>query len=263
MAEQQDVDVVSELSVNDNACTAARGKRGGKTTSGKRHEPEGYPPEIQALIQKIKNIQGKELEARVEIGLELARAKELLPHGQFRPWVRREFRWSERTATNYIILAQHYEGKTAKFADLGLGTALALVADPTLEKVCDDVFKRAETGEKIMREDVQKQIAEVKSAGPKRLAKAKAAAPGAATEGEASHAIGKSPAEEVAAALLNLLSAVEKNKPNCEPDDVAVFFMNDDSKRIALANSGSFGFVSSVTQLLQMLEPEVQLERAS
>jgi|GEM_PF-4971087 len=236
---------------NDNAPNVGRGKSEKKPPSDKRREPKGYPPEIAELTQKIKKIQGQELEARVEIGLELLKAKELLAHGQFRPWVRREFRWSERTATSYIKLAEHYEGKTAKFADLDLGTALALVTDPTLEKVREEVFKRAETGENITRVDVRKQIAEVKATQPKRPIKTKTTAPSVATEGEASHAIGKSPAEEVAAALLNLLSAVEKNKPNCEPDDVAVFFMNDDSKRIALANSGSFGFVASVTQLLQ------------
>ncbi len=159
MTHQQSPNAASWSSVNDNAPKAVRGKRGKKPSSSKRLEPNGYSPEIKALIEQIKKIQGQELEARVEIGLGLLQAKQLLAHGQFRPWVRREFRWSERTATNYIKLAQHYKGKTAKFADLDLGTALTLVADATLEKVRDEVFNRADNGEKIIREEVRKQIA--------------------------------------------------------------------------------------------------------
>jgi hypothetical protein len=262
MTRQKGINVANGSSVGDHASTDARGKRDKNPPSGARGERKGYPPEIEALTQKIKKIQSQELEARVEIGLELLKAKDLLAHGEFRPWVRREFRWSERTATNYMELAKHYEGKTAKFADLDLGTALALVTDTTLEKVRNEVFERAETDEKIIREDVQKQIAEVKATQPKRLAKAKKEAPSAVSE--AFLAAGKSPAQEVAEALLNLLSIVEKNKPHCEPDDIAVFFVNDDHKRISLATSGSFGFVSSVAEaLLRMPEPEVQLKLAS
>ncbi|MGO9721184.1 MAG: DUF3102 domain-containing protein, partial [Methylocella sp.] len=146
MTQKHSINVASGSSINDNAPKAARGKRGKKTPSGKRAEPKSYPPRVADLTQKIKKIQGQELEARVEIGLGLLEAKELLAHGQFRPWLRREFRWSERAASNYMRLAEHYEGKTAKFADLDLGTALALVTNEMLEKVREVVFEQAEAG---------------------------------------------------------------------------------------------------------------------
>jgi hypothetical protein len=260
MTQQASTSGGAESSVNDNAPTAVRGKRSKKPPSGKRRAPHVYPTEIEDITQKIKKIRGQELKARVEIGLELSRAKNFLGHGRFLPWVRREFSWSTRTATDYMNLAP-YEGKTAKFADLDLGTALALVTDSTLEKVREEVFERAEKGEKLARKDVRKQIAEVKATQPKRLAKAKAIKPSATTGDEAFLATtGKSPAEEVAEALLNLLHAAEKNRLHCTPNDVAVWLMDEEYKRVPMASSECFGFVSSITQdLLRMPESQLKL----
>jgi hypothetical protein len=265
MTQQQDVNLASGASsVNDNASKQARGEGGKKPTAKKQGKPTGYSPEIKTLTQRIKKIQGQELEARVQIGSELVKAKELLAHGKFRAWLKGEFRWCERTATSFMELARHYAGKSAKFADLDLGTALALVTNSALEKVRDQVFERAESGEKITREDVRKQIAEVKDARPKRSAKAKTDTPRIAKDGEPPLANIRSPAEEIAEALLNLLSMVEKCKPQCKPDDVAVFFVNDESKRIVLADTGAFAFVSSITEaLLRMPESNFELKIAS
>jgi Protein of unknown function (DUF3102) len=63
------------------------------------------------------------------------RAKELLGHGNFMSWLKAEFRWSERTARNYMSLAAHFQGKTANFADLDLGTARELIDAPA--EVCE------------------------------------------------------------------------------------------------------------------------------
>jgi Protein of unknown function (DUF3102) len=83
--------------------------------------------ELQTLTRDIKRAFGRHLEAIVEIGEGLLKAKELLGHGNFLPWLAAEFRWSERTAQSYMTLAEHFQGKTAKFADLDLGAARALI----------------------------------------------------------------------------------------------------------------------------------------
>jgi hypothetical protein len=265
MTQQQRTKDDSKLSANDNQQAAARKLRK-KPPSGQRREPRGYPPEIKALTQKIKKIQGQELQARVEIGLELSRAKDLLGHGRFRPWLRREFRWSERTASSYMQLARHYEGKTAKFADLDLGTALALVANPALEKVRDEVFERADAGEKITREDVRTQIAEVKAAAPKRQAKAKMDSPSDEKKIATPPAASKSPAEEVAVAMLNLIQALEKNGLHCKPDDVAELLLDGGNRRFRPTISECAHFVNNVATGLAVLlppEPEVVSELRS
>jgi len=285
MTHKRSMNIASGSSINDNAPKAARGKRGKKTPSGKRAEPESYPPEIADLTQKIKKIQGQELEARVQIGLGLSRAKELLAHGQFRPWVRREFRWSERTASNYMELARHYEGKTAKFADLDLGTAMALIAKSTPAEVRDEVFEQAATDKKITREDVRKRIAVVKAAAPQRPAKAKKADLSGAksveveayqiprkptsettsvsltTEGGTPSITGKSPIQEVAEALLSLLRALEKNSQYCKPDDIAELLVEGGSKPTPENIMDCTDFVGEVAAGIRVLihsEPDIQ-----
>ena len=52
----------------------------------------------------------------VEIGRLLSECKGKLPHGLWRRWLKAEFGWSERTAQNFMSVAERF--KSAKFADL-------------------------------------------------------------------------------------------------------------------------------------------------
>jgi hypothetical protein len=85
--------------------------------------PQESRTEVYELTKSVKDACGRHLAVIVEIGGALRRAKELLGHGNFLPWLKAEFRWSERTARNYMSLAAHFQGKTATFTDLDLGTA--------------------------------------------------------------------------------------------------------------------------------------------
>jgi Protein of unknown function (DUF3102) len=118
----------------------------------------GNRAELQTLTGQIKRAIGGHLKAIVEIGEGLLKAKELLGHGNFLPWLAAEFRWSERTAQSYMTLAEHFQGKTAKFADLDLGTARSLIKAPT--EVRDEIFARAEAGEIIRKDEVKAKLAE-------------------------------------------------------------------------------------------------------
>ena len=109
--------------------------------------------EVYELTKSVKDARGRHLAVIVEIGGALCRAKELLGHGNFLPWLKAEFRWSERTARNYMSLAAHFQGKTANFADLDLGTARELIDAPA--EVSDPIMRRAEAGETISREEVK------------------------------------------------------------------------------------------------------------
>ena len=100
----------------------------------------------------VKDARGRHLAVIVEIGGTLRRAKELLGLGNFLPWLKAEFRWSERTARNYMSLAAHFQGKTANFVDLDLHGPRA---DRLPAEVSEPIMRRAEAGETISQEEVK------------------------------------------------------------------------------------------------------------
>src|SRR4051812_9120347 len=67
----------------------------------------------ETIRQQVRNT----LENGIKIGQELLAVKEALPHGQFLPWLRAEFGWAERTARNFMAVAEQF-GKSAIIADL-------------------------------------------------------------------------------------------------------------------------------------------------
>ena len=115
--------------------------------------PQESRAEVYELTKSVKDARGRHLAVIVEIGGTLRRAKELLGHGNFLPWLKAEVRWSERTARNYMSLAAHFQGKTANFADLDLGTARELIDSPA--EVSEPIMRRAEVGETISQEEVK------------------------------------------------------------------------------------------------------------
>ncbi len=77
--------------------------------------------------------------------------KEALPHGGFGPWLRAEFGWTERTARNFMIVAERFGPKTEIISDLCIDpTAAYLLAAPSApEEASVFAVKRAQNGERI------------------------------------------------------------------------------------------------------------------
>jgi Protein of unknown function (DUF3102) len=92
----------------------------------------------------------------IEIGRRLTESKKLCGHGNWLPWLEREFGWEDRTALNFMQV-HAMVGKSEKFADLSLPVSgLYLLAAPsTPEEVRDEVAIRAAAGEKITVADVR------------------------------------------------------------------------------------------------------------
>lgn len=181
----------------------------------------------------------------------------------FRPWQRREFSGSERTASNYMELARNFKGKTAKFADLDLGTAMALIAKSTPAEIRDELFEAADQSGNVAREEVRRRIADGKAAARMPRPQQKKAAPSDEKEIETPPAAGKSPAEEVAVAMLSLLQALEKNGLHCKPDDVAELLLERENKGLPPTVSKCAVFLNDVATGLAVLtppEPEVVSE---
>ena len=103
----------------------------------------------------------------IEIGRRLVEAKELLPHGEWLPWLKRETEFSERSAQDYMRVFKDYsasqlgmfgpETNTQTFADLPFSKALALLSVPESER---EEFAKEVDAEHISVQNLKKAIKE-------------------------------------------------------------------------------------------------------
>lgn len=81
----------------------------------------------------------------IEIGRRLVEAKELLPHGEWLPWLQKETEFSERSAQRYMRVFEEYgaaqlglfgpETNATTLSDLPISKALALLSVPESERI--------------------------------------------------------------------------------------------------------------------------------
>jgi Protein of unknown function (DUF3102) len=93
----------------------------------------------------------------IEIGRRLTEAKKIAGHGNWLPWLEREFGWSVSTADRFV---QVYENVGTKFVnmtnlDLPVSGLYLLAAPSTPENVRAEITERVATGEKITVADVR------------------------------------------------------------------------------------------------------------
>ena len=105
----------------------------------------------------------------VEIGRHLTEAKELCAHGQWLPWLDKEFGWTEQTALNFMRV--HELAKTKRILDLNLSlSSLYLLARPsTPREAVEEVVERAESGERVSVAQVRDTIAIHKAPAKRRM----------------------------------------------------------------------------------------------
>ena len=113
------------------------------------------------LIRRL----GKRMIADViEIGRRLSECKRLLGHGNWLPWINREFRWTERTARNFVSAYEFASSKSANVADLTITVSsfYLLAAASTPEEARAEVVRRAEAGEALPHAEVKRIVGEAK-----------------------------------------------------------------------------------------------------
>jgi len=105
-----------------------------------------------------------------EIGRRLSECKKLVGHGNWLPWLDREFGWTDKTAENFINVHK-LAGKFENFSNLELPlSGLYLLAAPsTPQKARDEIIERAEAGEKLPVAEVNRTVEKHK--GRKRRAR--------------------------------------------------------------------------------------------
>jgi len=94
----------------------------------------------------------------VEIGRRLTECKEIAGHGNWLPWLDREFGWSVSTAERFISVHENVGAKIANLTNLSIGvSSLYLLAAPsTPEEARADVIERAEAGESAIRSQTRR-----------------------------------------------------------------------------------------------------------
>jgi hypothetical protein len=123
---------------------------------------------IRRIVERIK------LKDLVEIGRRLVESKKIVGHGGWAQWLEREFKWTDRTALNFMRV---YEAaKSEKFSDLmDLNSdlnipvsALYLLTRPnTPEEVRDKVLDDFKAGETITVNGVKDALKEAQEPGAK------------------------------------------------------------------------------------------------
>ena len=88
---------------------------------------------IEAITGEILDAKRAGGEAILTIGRCLMEAKEMLPHGEWLPWLSEQVDLSERTAQKFMKLAREWSNPNT-LADLGASKALMLLALPDAER---------------------------------------------------------------------------------------------------------------------------------
>ena len=88
---------------------------------------------LEARADKIRQLQADVQRGIIEIGLELIAAKKEVPHGQWGAWLANEFEWTDRTARNFIAVAERF-GNRKTFSDLKPSTLQVMLSLPAGEE---------------------------------------------------------------------------------------------------------------------------------
>jgi hypothetical protein len=112
----------------------------------------------------IRDLGKRSIDNVIEIGRLLAEAKAIAGHGEFGPWLDREFRWTERTAQNFMRVYELSKTKCVSDLNLPLAGLYLLAAPSTPEKVRDEVIESAEAGKPVSVTEIKAAVAEHKAA---------------------------------------------------------------------------------------------------
>jgi hypothetical protein len=132
-------------------------------TSAKTSPAQIDNPALAEHANAIRTLGKQTIHNVIEIGRHLTEAKKIAGHGNWLPWLRQEFDWSESTALRFMRV---YElGKSVTVTDLELPVkAIYLLAAPsTPEEARDEIIEHAKTGEPISTATVKQTITKTRT----------------------------------------------------------------------------------------------------
>lgn len=112
--------------------------------------------EVTAATERIKLRLRRTAEDIIAIGQDLILIKQSLPHGEFLPWIEREFEMSQPSAKRFMSVASRFTGKSLTMSDLKPTVLYELAAPSTPPEVVEQITEKASQGESVS-------VAEVKA----------------------------------------------------------------------------------------------------
>lgn len=113
---------------------------------------------LRTAVARITKLQQRLVTDVVEIGTALVRAKEAVGHGNFGPWIRAEFNWTERTAQNFMAVAERFGTNAKCVSHLPLATVYRLAAPGTPDLVREKIVARLEEGQTVEPDEIASEI---------------------------------------------------------------------------------------------------------
>ena len=118
---------------DDTVDVTPEGVSEGAALSGMFGEGTAAERGIETITEEILSYKRTAGESILEIGRRLKEAKALLSHGEWLPWLSEKVEFSERSAQNFMRLADAYQNPQT-LADLGASKALVLLALSPVER---------------------------------------------------------------------------------------------------------------------------------
>jgi hypothetical protein len=119
--------------------------------------------ELQEAAQRIKTLRRAATEQAIEIGRELLRVKDSLPHGAFVRWVERSCEFKIRTAQDLMKLAREADQSANLVALMVPSTLRVYLSKKTSATVRSTIVKRLENGDRISRSELYSETLNPKS----------------------------------------------------------------------------------------------------
>lgn len=119
--------------------------------------------ELNEAAQRIKLLRREATKHAIEIGHELIRIKEKLPHGAFVKWVERSCEFKIRAAQDLMKLARDAESNTKLAALMVPSTLRVYLSKTTPPDVRGKILRRLENGEHVSRNELYSEASGVRS----------------------------------------------------------------------------------------------------
>jgi DNA-directed RNA polymerase subunit M/transcription elongation factor TFIIS len=114
--------------------------------------------EIEARAEEIRKLTHRMKTDIYKVGEHLLEVKDMLPHGEFLPWIKEEFGWKRTTAHRFMRVAQSFKCSTVKHLDADDRAVYKLAAPSTPERAREEAVQRSREGEHISHSDAESLI---------------------------------------------------------------------------------------------------------
>src|SRR5258706_6303093 len=98
---------------------------------------------------EIRQLGKRMIDDIIKIGRLLIESKNVCGHGNWEQWLKKEFGWTQMTATRYVNVFEMSKSNKLLDFDVPISALYQLAAPSASEVVRKEVITRAKTGEKI------------------------------------------------------------------------------------------------------------------